>query len=218
LNGPACTDGTTSGAAGADNLVPCWSCNGPLDQRAAFCHTCGAIQPPRAVDHFTRLGLAPSFDVELADMERNYFKLQRTFHPDRFATKSAKEKAFSLQQTTSLNEAYETLKDPLRRAQYLLVLKGRELQGQEGQTVNDPALLMEAMEMRENLAEADSVEQVDGIVADVKQQVDACIAALSQAFLGNDLDVAGTQSLRLKYLTKLIDDARLRRRGLLAVT
>jgi molecular chaperone HscB len=187
-----------------------------LDQRAAFCHICGVIQPPRAVDHFVRLGLEVSFDVDTAALDRHYFKLQRTFHPDRFATKSAKEKAYSLQQTTSLNEAYETLKDPMKRAFYLLALAGHEVPGQEGQTVSDPELLMEAMEMRESLSEAESADQVDEMVSGVQTQIKGCIEALSSAFGSDDADRAATQALRLKYLTKLAEEARVRRSALAA--
>ena len=81
-----------------------------------FCHTCGAVQQPGQLDHFRRLGLEPDFDLDLDTVEKRYLGFQRATHPDRFATKPAKERAFAEAQAVALNQAYETLKDPLRRA------------------------------------------------------------------------------------------------------
>src|SRR3954465_615579 len=102
----------------------CWSCAGPVDAAALFCPTCKAVQPPRSTDHFTRLGLPVGFTVDIADLDRRYFQAQRQLHPDRFATKTPPQRAISQSQAVSLNDAYETLKDPLARASYLLQLKG----------------------------------------------------------------------------------------------
>ncbi|MCK4939429.1 MAG: hypothetical protein KAR80_03980, partial [Rhodospirillaceae bacterium] len=67
-------------------VVPCWSCHGPLQAGSAFCSTCNAVQPPAGVDHFVRLGMAVDFDVDTSALDGIYFGLQRTLHPDRFAT------------------------------------------------------------------------------------------------------------------------------------
>src|SRR5262245_58349953 len=132
----------------------CWSCGGPVDTVAPFCPTCRAVQPPRPVDHFGRLGLPVDFAIDAADLDRRYFALQRQLHPDRFATKTSRERALSQSQAVALNEAYETLKDPLERATYLLKLKGIDANPDGRHTVNDPTLLMEQMERREALMEA----------------------------------------------------------------
>src|SRR5690349_1995429 len=108
-----------AGGAGTE-FVPCWSCKGPVASRALFCHTCGAVQAPGSTDHFTRLGLAPSFDIDDDKLEKQYLGFQRVLHPDRFAGKPAKERAIAEAQAVALNEAYETLDDPLKRATYLL--------------------------------------------------------------------------------------------------
>ena len=125
-------DDTRAARAG---LASCWSCKGPVAAQALFCHTCGAIQPPGQLDHFRRLGLEPDFDLDLDLVEKRYLGFQRAIHPDRFATKPAKERALAERQAVALNEAYETLKDPLRRAAYLLQPQGprrRGLQGRNG--------------------------------------------------------------------------------------
>ena len=115
-------------------LAACWSCRGPVPAAESFCPTCKAVQPPGQNDHFARLGFARTYDLDPKLVERRYFELQRRLHPDRFATKSAKERALSQAQATSLNAAYETLMDPLARAVYLLRLAGIETGG-DGKTV-----------------------------------------------------------------------------------
>lgn len=197
--------------ARAAAIQSCWSCKGPVAMRALFCSTCSAVQGPGAVDHFSRLGLRATFDIEMEDLERQYFGFQRRLHPDRFATRGARERALSQQQATSLNEAYETLKDPLRRAAYLLRLMGRELDIDKAATIDDPALLMEAMETREALAEADTAERAAAIAAKAESDVIACQCAISAAFAADGLDRAAHLTTRLKYLTKLAEEARARK-------
>ena len=193
------------------SLTPCWSCKGPVDPRALFCSTCGAVQPPGNADHFTRLGLHRGYGVASADLDRQYFGFQRRLHPDRFATRTPKERALSQLQATALNEAYETLKDPMRRAAYLLRLAGRSVDIEQSSTVTDPVLLMEAMEMREALDEAETAEEVVELIKKADSDVAACQADIAKSFAANDLDAAGAQTTRLKYLSKLAEEARSRR-------
>jgi molecular chaperone HscB len=104
----------------ASRLMPCWSCKGPVDVRALFCSVCGAVQGPGTLDHFSRLGLIATYDLDADHLDHQYFGFQRRMHPDRFAARSAKEKALSQAQATALNDAYEILSDPVKRAHYLL--------------------------------------------------------------------------------------------------
>jgi molecular chaperone HscB len=192
-------------------LAECWSCKGPVSVQAMFCHTCGAAQPPRQIDHFTRLGFEPGFDLDIDLLEKRYLGFQRSVHPDRFANKSARDRAMAEQQSVSLNEAFETLNDPLRRATYLLQLKGETASVAKDQTVDDPALLMEAMEAREALAEAESVEAIEKLA--IKAGADAInlLSEISKAFAADDLTAANRLTTRLKYLRKFLEETRTRR-------
>ncbi|MBM3573253.1 MAG: Fe-S protein assembly co-chaperone HscB [Alphaproteobacteria bacterium] len=191
--------------------LPCWSCRGPVTPELPFCATCQAVQPPGHLDHFARLGITPGFAVDAGEIDRRYFALQRRLHPDRFATRSSRERALSQQQATSLNEAYETLKDPLARAGYLLKLRGIEVNAEGCNTLTDPVLLSEAMELREALSEADDVAAVDAIAARAAVDIGECLGELARAFACDDLAAAGRLTTRLKYLTKLADEARVHR-------
>lgn len=197
-------------------ITACWSCRGAVGDGAAFCETCGAVQPPGQADHFTRLGLDPSFELDESDLQQKYFGLQRDLHPDRFARRSERERAISMQQSTSINEAFETLKDPLRRAEYLLKLGGVTVNAETGNLPTDLEVLAEAMETREALMEAESADEVAALADDVRARADACLGELSAAFAGADLARAATLATRLKYLEKFGDEVRRRRATLQA--
>jgi molecular chaperone HscB len=117
----------------------------------------------------------------------------------------------SQQQATALNEAYETLKDPLKRAAYLLRLAGRKVDIEGTATVDDPGLLMEAMEMREALDEAETADEVAFLGKKAESRYSICLANIAEAFVAEDLDLAGTLTTRLKYLGKLVEEAKSRR-------
>ncbi len=185
----------------------CWSCHGPVPAIELFCQTCEALQAPIGRDRFQRLDLERAYDIDLEQLDGSYFRYQRLLHPDRFATKSAKERALSLQHATDVNEAYETLRDPLRRAEYLLSLMGRAVNIGE-QTINDPELLTESMERREALAEADSAAKVDVIIAAASSDMALCGTAIAAAFADQNIDDAASLTTRLKYLQKLGSEAR----------
>lgn len=193
-----------------DALSACWSCQGPVSVKTLFCDACRSIQAPiNGLDPFTRLNLPQSFEVDRAVLDRNYFALQRHLHPDRFRGRTAHERVLSQSQAASLNEAYNTLKDPLKRAEALLALQGHPLNSEK--TLNDPTLLMEQLERREALAEADTPAELARLTAEAEAEVLATTCHIAQAFTAKDLTAAATQTVRLRYLTKLADDARRRR-------
>lgn len=195
----------------AGAVAPCWSCKQPVAARALFCHACGAIQPAGNVDHFTRLGVPRTFDIDGDKVEKQYLGFQRVLHPDRFVAKSAKERAIAEAQAADMNLAYETLKDPLRRAAYLLKLAGRDAAVSQDQTVNDPELLMEAMEAREQLSEAATVSEVEKLQVEAGAKAIDLIAWLSRAFAAEDYDLADKLATRFKYLRKYLEETRARR-------
>ncbi len=193
------------------DVLPCWSCKGPVAAMALFCETCEAVQPPRPVDAFARFGLEPSFDIEIASLEPLYFNLQRRLHPDRFVSKGPKERALSQSQAASLNKDFETLKDPVSRATALLEKGGHFIHPEGCNTVSDPVLLMEVMETREALGEAETPEEIARIESRAHRDMETCLEELSGAFAANDLDVADRLNTRLKYLVKLEDEVRARK-------
>jgi molecular chaperone HscB len=109
-------------------------------------------------DHFTLFGLEPLFRIDPAVLDARFREFQALAHPDRFAHAGESERRVSLQWATRINEAYQTLKNPLSRARYLLDLAGRGV-GQGNDTAMPPEFLMEQMEWREAVAEARQARQ-----------------------------------------------------------
>ncbi len=142
----------------------CWSCG---DMRAAhFCESCGKVQPPVPVNYFAFFGLPLQLNVDVAALEKDFYSLSRKLHPDVSASAGGKEQEWSLQQSSLLNDAYRTLKDPIKRTQYLLQLEGVELEEQSksateqarasGETkkqIVPPDLLEEVFELNLHLEE-----------------------------------------------------------------
>lgn len=165
------------------------------------------------MDHFARLGLPAALDLDAASLDRAYFALQRQWHPDRFVAKPAEERARASIEAAALNDAYRVLKDPLSRAVYLAGLRGVDLPG-DGRTIDDPDLLMEAMEAREALHEAATSAAVDELAAGVRADMQKALGELGSLFLANDGPAIRKALLRLRYLDKFAEEARARRMNL----
>ena len=101
-------------------------------------------------NHFELFGLPARFAVDAAALEARYHDLQREVHPDRFAAAPELERRASMQLATRVNEAYQTLKSPLRRAVYILRLRGVDPEF-ETNTAMPPEFLMEQMSWRERI-------------------------------------------------------------------
>jgi molecular chaperone HscB len=112
-----------------DSAVPvaCWSCSVAHNESTLFCPHCSKIQPPPGGDYFSVFGLEPRLDLDLSALEHEFHRLSRKLHPDRFARGLENEKQWSLADTALLNDAYRTLKEPIRRTEYLLKLHGAEI-------------------------------------------------------------------------------------------
>jgi molecular chaperone HscB len=142
----------------------CWSCG---TMRAVhFCQACGKVQPPAPVDYFAFFGLPRKLTLDVASLQKGFYELSRKLHPDLNARAGSQEQEWSLQQSSLLNDAYRTLKDPIKRTQYLLKLEGVELEeqsksateqaratGQLKKQIVPPDLLEEVFELNMQLEE-----------------------------------------------------------------
>lgn len=125
------TESKSSVTIPADATSNCWSCG---TMRAThFCSACGKVQPPVPVDYFTFFGFPRKLNLDTALLEKEFYALSRHLHPDLFARADPQERAWSLEQSSLLNDAYRTLKDPIKRTEYLLRLEGVELEEQSKQ-------------------------------------------------------------------------------------
>jgi molecular chaperone HscB len=121
-----------------DSAVPiaCWSCSVGHNDSTLFCPYCSKIQPPPGGDYFSVFGLKPKLNLDLPALEAEFHRLSRKLHPDRFARSLENEKQWSLADTALLNDAYRTLKDPVRRTEYLLKLLGDKTKAEANQAAS----------------------------------------------------------------------------------
>jgi molecular chaperone HscB len=164
-------------------------------------------------NYFELFGMPVGFRVDKAALAERYRDLQKVVHPDRFASGSETEQRLSLQHTTQLNEAYGTLKEPVRRAIYLLGLHGIDM-SLDKETTQDTAFLMEQLELREQLAEApeqaDPLAVLDGLMARVDGMIKALVAQLAMQFESatpEQLEAARESVRKMQFLNKLHAEA-----------
>ncbi|KAJ3046645.1 hypothetical protein HK102_013113, partial [Quaeritorhiza haematococci] len=107
----------------------------------------------------------PTFDVDVGDLKRRFLRLQQAVHPDGFAAKGEKERRIADDVSAFINRAYNTLRDPMSRALYMLGLNGITIDESESlQTRSDLSdLLMHVLDVRERLEEAPTQSEVDEI-------------------------------------------------------
>src|SRR6266576_4085589 len=176
----------------------CWSCG---SMRAAhFCESCGKVQPPVPVDYFTFFGLPPKLHVDVPALEKSFYELSRKLHPDLNARAGSQEQEWSMEQSSLLNDAYRTLKDPIKRTEYLLHLEGIVMEeqsksateqaratGEIKKQIVPPDLLEEVFELNMHLEELRAQKKTDDddpdLVAEIEKQkiaLEAKHAALLQ--------------------------------------
>lgn len=199
--------------------MTCWNCHAATEGRA-FCPSCGKLQPvaPGAT-HFAIFGLSPDVDVDVAELESQFRERSLKLHPDRFAHADAKERRFSLEQTTALNEAMRSLRDPARRAFYLLKLEGVDLEREESaaQRQMPMAFLEEVMSLREELDDARAAKDVaraQGMGEDVERRRKAALTeaqdSLRALLRGEEREAARQKAShalgRVRYFTRFLEE------------
>jgi len=156
-------------------------------------------------NYFEIFSLAISTEVDLSLINAKNRELQQLVHPDRFANGSDAEKREAMQKTSLLNEAYNTLKDPVSRLQYMLSLKGLDMNA-ETDTTMDGTFLMEQMEFREQIenvrTQSDPLDVLDSMSAGLKNKIAALIKDFQQFYQQDDLDKAREIVRKLQFLNK----------------
>jgi len=132
------------------------------------------------VNYFEMFGLEEKFAVDTQQLAERFQTIQKTVHPDRFAHASSQEQLLAVKKSTVVNDAYQTLKKPLKRAEYLLTLRGVEMPSEQ-MTIGDNAFLMRQMELREMLEDVKFSDDVDAAVFEATQILDMEFEQLSKA-------------------------------------
>jgi len=156
-------------------------------------------------DFFELFDLPVSYDVDLNKIQQQYVMLQKQVHPDKFVNGSDLEKRISMQQTSWINEAQATLKDPVLRAIYLLKLKEIDF-SLENETTMDAAFLMQQLEMRESLEniknEPDPLETLDSMAKEIKNSTNEMKQGFAESYQAEQFDDAREWIRKLQFVQK----------------
>ena len=206
----------------------CWSCGTMRAEH--FCTACGKVQPPLPVDYFTFFGLARKLELNVPGLEKEFYVLSRKLHPDLYSGADPREQEWSLEQSSQLNDAYRTLKDPIKRTRYLLRLEGVELEEQSKtateqarasgnlkKQVVPPDLLEEVFELNMQLEELRAqkklgeddpalVEEIGRQKLELEEKHEALFDELKGYWQQWDRAVdEGTEEERLKIRDRMVD-------------
>jgi molecular chaperone HscB len=142
------------------------------------------------------------FAIDTRQLRKEFLQLQAVAHPDRHP-QSLKQRAEAT--SARINEAYKTLQDPLLRAQYLLSLRGIDVADDETARVDDPELLMEVLEAREEIEAASSEEDLEELRRINDARVEASEKILEEAFRLDDMAMAKWEAVKLRYWINIKD-------------
>ena len=150
------------------------------------------------------------FTIDPWTLKSEFLQLQAKAHPDLHPGPD-KKKAEAL--SSNINEAYKTLSDPLRRAQYLLSLRGIETAEDETAKVDDAELLTEVLEAREQIEEAEKEEDLAELHKKYNKKIAQNIQELKKAFEKDDLDIAKEVVVRMRYFVNIEESIRAWEKG-----
>ena len=159
------------------------------------------------MDYFEVFGLPRTLGIDLAALEKTFHQLSRRYHPDYFTTAPPAEKTQAVRMTALLNDAYRTLRNPVRRVEYLLSLYGFKSDGSKV----PQSLLMEVFEINEQLEEVKagraSVEEADSLRAQINEKRERFDAEMQQSSVTwDELVKSGAGEPALKdHLAKLAE-------------
>jgi len=162
-------------------------------------------------DDFELFDLPQRFAQDRAAIDARWKELQREAHPDRFASQGGAAQRLAMQWSVRINEAYQRLKDPLRRAAYLCELHGAPIQAEDN-TAMPAAFLMQQMEWREALEAAASEDDLDGLDDEVQQSRKAAVARCAD-LIDVQADHAGAarEVRALMFIARFAHDIEVRR-------
>ena len=165
-----------------------------------------AVRPDLSADYFTLFEQPRAFAIDEGALASHYRALQGATHPDRFASAGAAERRWSVQASSFVNDAYRTLRHPLRRAVYLLSLAGISTD-EETDTAMDPMFLMQQMELREALESVPVAGDPSAALEAIERDLAGARAATAERFgaLSDAGDWSGARDVvrRWQFLDKL---------------
>ncbi|KAK4046215.1 molecular chaperone [Microbotryomycetes sp. JL201] len=192
---------TTTATTQRAPSTTCPTCKAPLSNAVTpVCSTCSALlpPPPLSTSSFDLFDVPQQYSIDTALLKRRFLQFQQKVHPDLFSGQGDKEQ-WARVWSAKVNDAYKVLAEGRSRGEYLLTLSGVDIAEADG--VTDPELLMEIMETREALEDAETEQDVASIRETNQANMKAAFEQLATVFDNGspNLDEAKTLLIKLKY-------------------
>jgi molecular chaperone HscB len=162
--------------------------------------------PDLSQNYFELFGLPVAFDVDRAQLQSELRRLQASFHPDRHVNGSDRERRMSVQVASWINQAQETLQDPVKRSRYLLEISGAEVVD-DSATTSDTGFLMEQLELREEIEAcregADGLRRSQQVADRLAQRADQLARDFVDSFTAGDLALATQISHKMQFIQRI---------------
>lgn len=153
-------------------------------------------------NYFNLFNLDCDYFINIKELEKIYQEKIMVNHPDKFVNQDSEIRQKTLQNTSILNSAYEILKSPEKRANYILELNGINA-FKESDTKMDAEFLLKQIELREELEDIDNVDELYNFLEKINQEIKDSIAQISQGFENNDLLKVRNLIRELKFFKQL---------------
>ena len=162
--------------------------------------------PDLSQTYFELFGMNPVFDIDRSRLHAEQQRLQATYHPDRYVSASERDKRVSVQVASWINQAYETLQDPVKRSRYLLEINGADIPD-DATTTSDTEFLMEQIELREQVESCrdgeDGLQRSDQIGTRLAHRADQLAREFVSHFKVAEFDKAIVSSRKMQFIQRI---------------
>ena len=163
--------------------------------------------------YFELFGMEAGYEINRDAIQDRYLDLQRIVHPDRFAGLGERGQRLAVQYAAFVNEAYDTICSPLKRALYLLEHSGHPVDIEKN-TVMDTGFLMQQMGLREELGEVRESDDPESAIEEVLEHAERLMSSLQAGFVAcwkkggvDELEKAADFARKMHFAEKLIEEA-----------
>lgn len=162
--------------------------------------------PDLSQNYYELFGLPATFAIDRGRLQAQQRRLQAEYHPDRHVNGSDRERRLSVQVASWINQAYETLQDPVKRSRYLLEISGADMPD-ESATTSDTAFLMEQLELREETEacrdDADGLERSRQVATRLQHRADELAQEFVSCFAAGELEQATAISHKMQFIQRI---------------
>ncbi|KAF8922549.1 hypothetical protein CPB85DRAFT_1427846 [Mucidula mucida] len=180
----------------------CPSCHQPLTSSVPACNKCGTIKAiPRDVNCYNILGLPyepHKFTLDELDLRNRFRRAQAACHPDTWTSRGADNTEVAQELSSQVNNAYQTLRNPLTRLQYLLELNGVPMD--ETDKIDDMEFLSDVLMARGTIEEAESIEEVDAVVEETNDKMKTVLKLTEELVAKQDWVGAKKAGIQMTYI------------------